>query len=164
MYSPADRPSRLRAAPAKNRSWSTIGGISSLAVSASGLPVFSLSRAMSSSAFASIASAIFSSASERSDGVLSRQDSKAVGRRREGAVDVLGRAVGGLGEDLAGGRVDEVHHLAVGGVDGLTVDEVADDAVAHVLSSWLRTGSLGAGLIASHPSPRRRETTELAPI
>ncbi len=78
MYSPAERPSRFRAAPAKNRSWSTIGGISSLAVSASGLPVFSLSSAISSSALASMASAIFSSANDRSDGVLSRHDSNAV--------------------------------------------------------------------------------------
>jgi hypothetical protein len=30
MYSPADRPSSIRAAPAKNLIWSTIGGISSL--------------------------------------------------------------------------------------------------------------------------------------
>ena len=29
MYSPAERPSSIRAAPAKNRIWSTIGGISS---------------------------------------------------------------------------------------------------------------------------------------
>ena len=41
MYSPADRPSSTRAAPAKNRIWSTIGGISSDSVSPSGLPVFS---------------------------------------------------------------------------------------------------------------------------
>ena len=39
MYSPADRPSRTRAAPAKKRIWSTLGGSSSLAVSPSGLPV-----------------------------------------------------------------------------------------------------------------------------
>ena len=43
MYSPAALPSSTRAAPAKNRIWSTIGGISSLAVSACGLPVFSAS-------------------------------------------------------------------------------------------------------------------------
>lgn len=73
MYSPAERPSSMRAAPAKNRIWSTIGGISSLAVSPSGLPVFSLSTATSSSARASTASAILSSAFCRSAGVLSRQ-------------------------------------------------------------------------------------------
>ena len=39
MYSPAERPSSTRAAPAKNRSWSTAGGSSSLAVSSRGLPV-----------------------------------------------------------------------------------------------------------------------------
>ena len=77
MYSPADRPSSTRAAPAKKRIWSTIGGISSDMVSASGLPVFSLSAATSSSARASIASAIRSSAFCRSLGVLSRQPSKA---------------------------------------------------------------------------------------
>ena len=41
MYSAGGPPSSTRAAPAKNRIWSTIGGISSLAVSAYGLPVFS---------------------------------------------------------------------------------------------------------------------------
>ena len=48
MYSPGERPSSTRAAPAKNRIWSTIGGISSDRVSATGLPVFSLSTATSS--------------------------------------------------------------------------------------------------------------------
>ena len=41
MYSALARPSSMRAAPAKKRIWSTPGGISSLIVSASGLPVFS---------------------------------------------------------------------------------------------------------------------------
>ena len=41
MYSPGDLPSRTRAAPAKNRIWSTIGAISSDRVSEIGLPVFS---------------------------------------------------------------------------------------------------------------------------
>jgi hypothetical protein len=56
--------------------WSTIGGISSLAVSACGLPVFSASSFTSSSARASIASASLSSARWRSDGVASRHVSK----------------------------------------------------------------------------------------
>jgi hypothetical protein len=77
MYSPLARPSRIRAAPAKNRIWSTIGGISSEAVTAMDLPVFSLSRAISSSAFASTMSAIFSRAACRSDGVVWLQVSKA---------------------------------------------------------------------------------------
>jgi len=47
MYSPADRPCSIRAAPAKNRIWSTIGGISSDRVSAIGLPVFCDSTATS---------------------------------------------------------------------------------------------------------------------
>ena len=78
MYSPAALPSRTRAAPAKNRSWSTIGGISSLAVSALILPVFSDSRAMSSSACASIESANFSSACWRSLGVVRPHSANAV--------------------------------------------------------------------------------------
>ena len=78
MYSPAALPSRTRAAPAKNRSWSTIGGISSLAVSAWILPVFSDSSAMSSSARASIASANFSRACWRSLGVVRPQSANAL--------------------------------------------------------------------------------------
>ncbi len=77
MYSPAALPSSTRAAPAKNRSWSTIGGISSLAVSARILPVFSDSSAISSSALASIASAIFSRACWRSLGVVRPHSAKA---------------------------------------------------------------------------------------
>ncbi len=63
MYSPALAPSRMRAAPAKNRSWSTQGGTSSLAVSVRGLPVLRDSAATNSSALASTASASRSSAS-----------------------------------------------------------------------------------------------------
>ena len=77
MYSPAEVPSSTRAAPAKKRIWSTIGGISSDSTSAFGLPVFSLSTATSCSARASIASAIFNSASWRSDGVVFPHDSNA---------------------------------------------------------------------------------------
>src|SRR5512132_3738503 len=75
MYSPAESPFRTRAAPAKKRIWSAAGGTSSSRVSWTGLPVFSLSRATSSSALASIASAIWSRAGLRSDGVASRQTS-----------------------------------------------------------------------------------------
>ena len=77
MYSPADLPSSTRAAPAKKRIWSAIGGISSDAVSSFGLPVFSDSTSTSSAPRSSIASAIFSSARWRSLGVESRQLSNA---------------------------------------------------------------------------------------
>ena len=70
MYSPALSPSSTRAAPAKNRSWSTQGGTSSVAVRCSGLPVFRDSTATNSSARASIASASRRSASWRSAGVV----------------------------------------------------------------------------------------------
>ena len=82
MYSPALRPSRWRAAVAKKRSWSTAGGISSERVRAIGLPVFSTSRAISSSPRASTASAMRNSASERSAGVASRQPSNAAAAAR----------------------------------------------------------------------------------
>ena len=71
MYSPALRPSRVRAAPAKNRRLSTIGGISSDIVSSAGLPAFSASIFTSSSACSSTASASLSRASWRSFGVES---------------------------------------------------------------------------------------------
>ena len=77
MYSAAARPSRWRAAPAKKRIWSTIGGISSSMVSWKGFPVFSHSARTRSSALASSASAMRMSARLRSDGVVRRQDVKA---------------------------------------------------------------------------------------
>src|SRR4051794_28685048 len=77
MYSPELLPSRWRAAVAKNRIWSTIGGISSLRVKWVGLPGFSTSRAINSSARASTASANRKSISERSLGVVSRYESNA---------------------------------------------------------------------------------------
>ena len=104
MYSPAARPSSTRAAPAKNRIWSTIGGISSLAVSAHGLPVFCASSRTSSSARASMASAICSSARWRSLGVVSRQRLERLRRGGVGPVDVLGAGDRRLGDDLPGAR------------------------------------------------------------
>ena len=77
MYSPADLPSRWRAAPAKKRIWSTSWGISSAIVTASGLPVFSHSTRTRSSARASRASAMRKRARLRWEGVASRQAGKA---------------------------------------------------------------------------------------
>ena len=77
MYSAAARPSRWRAAPAKKRIWSTIGGISSSMVSWNGLPVFSHSARTRSSARASRASAMRMSARLRSEGVVRCQEVKA---------------------------------------------------------------------------------------
>ena len=82
MYSPADRPSSSRAAPAKKRIWSTIGGISSDMVRANGLPVFSHSAATSSSARASMASAMRMRARLRSEGVVRFHPAKAVAALR----------------------------------------------------------------------------------
>ncbi len=77
MYSEAASPWRLRAAPAKKRIWSIMGGISSSMVSWNGLPVFSDSARTRSSALASSASAIRMRARLRSDGVVRRQVMKA---------------------------------------------------------------------------------------
>ena len=77
MYSAAARPSSTRAAPAKNRIWSSIGGISSERVKASGLPVLRPSAATKSSARASMASAKRHSIRLRCEGVVSRQLSNA---------------------------------------------------------------------------------------
>ena len=77
MYSPAERPSWVRAAPPKKRRLSTIGGSSSDIVTAYGLPTFSASSLMISSPCSSIRSASFSRASCRSFGVESYQVSKA---------------------------------------------------------------------------------------
>ena len=71
MYSPALRPSSMRAAPAKNRRLSTIGGISSDIVTSKGLPTFSDSIFTISSACSSMRSASRSNASWRSLGVMS---------------------------------------------------------------------------------------------
>src|SRR3954469_2828614 len=69
MYSPADLPSRLRAAPAQKRRLSAENGISSREA-ISGLPTLTDSSCASSSACSSITSASLSRSSERSFGVF----------------------------------------------------------------------------------------------
>ena len=134
MYSPVERPSSSRAAPAKNRIWSTIGGISSDRVSAIGLPVFWLSISTSSSAWLSSTSAIASMAFCRSDGVVSRQPSKASAAAAYARSTSFVRGQGRGPEDRAGGGVDQVGGAAVDRVDRLAVHEVAQDAlVAHAV-------------------------------
>ena len=70
MYSPADLPSRMRAAPAKNRIWSSIGGISSAIVTWLGLPVLRPSAATRLLVCRSTSSAKSSRAFCRCDGVV----------------------------------------------------------------------------------------------
>ncbi len=130
MYSAAALPSSIRAAPAKNRMWSTDGGISSLIVIASGLPVFWLSTATNSSARDSIASAMRSSASWRVDGVESRHDSNAVGGRGHGSIDIGGTGDRGTREFLARGGIDQVGVAAILRFDVLAIDKVPQ--IAHV--------------------------------
>src|ERR1700678_2121780 len=82
MYSPADLPSRWRAAPAKKRTWSTRGGISSARVTATGLPVLA------------------DSTRTRSRG----RGLRGVGDADEGRARVRGSGVPPLGEGGGGGR------------------------------------------------------------
>ena len=132
MYSPALLPSRWRAAVAKKRIWSTIGGISSLRVRWIGLPVFSTSSAISSSARASTASAKRNSASDRSLGVLSRHVSNAAARSLHRIVDVGWPRQRRCCVLLAGGRIDHGGRAAIGRVDVLAVDEVLERLHASV--------------------------------
>ena len=85
MYSPATWPCIVRAAPAKKRRLSAATGISSDFTSSTGLPTFSDSSCASSSACSSIASAIRSSASARSPGVVEAQPSNAASAARTAA-------------------------------------------------------------------------------
>src|SRR5215471_4653218 len=77
MYSPADLPSRLRAAPAKKRRLSAEKGISSREAM-TGLPTFTDSSCASSSALSSSTPASACRSSERSFGVFSSQSGNAV--------------------------------------------------------------------------------------
>ena len=124
MYSPADRPSSIRAAPAKNRIWSTIGGISSAMVRATGLPVFWLSAPHQ------LLGARFDGVGDPEEGQapLRRGGALPAGEGLGGApyrpVDVGGSGDRSLGERLAGGRVDQRNRRPVHRVDQLSADEV----------------------------------------
>src|SRR6266566_4434442 len=80
FFAGAARPSRSRAAPAKKRKQSAMGGISSEMVGASGLPTFSDSICASSSPCSVMTSASLSRRSLRSRGVLSNQTSSYASR------------------------------------------------------------------------------------
>ena len=108
MYSPADRPCSIRAAPAKNLIWSTIGGISSDLVSPIGFPVFCASALTNSSARASIASAIRIRARLRSDGVVSRHFSKAAAADCTAASTSVSLETGAVANTSPGARVDQL--------------------------------------------------------
>ncbi len=113
-YSPADLPSSTRAAPAKKRSSSSSGAISSCRVASIGSPVLRHSAAMISSARASTASAIRSRARCRSAGVLSRQTSKPA------SADSIARATSVAAETGADAYASPVH--------GSTTADVAPSA------------------------------------
>ena len=112
-----------RAAPAKNRNRSAQTAISSMAAP-TGLPALALSSRPSSSALASIASAILSISSERSCGVVFFHDLEGGRGCLDGPIDILGRARRDVGDDLVTGRVDDVCRAAVGRVHELATDEL----------------------------------------
>ena len=123
MYSPLDLPSRTRAAPAKKRIWSTIGGISSLMVTPCGLPVFSHSMSTSSSAFSSMTSASLSSARCRSAGVVHRHFSNAVPEAWQAA---------SMSSALEFGDV-----AYTSPVEGLTMSSTSPDALGRLSPSMM---------------------------
>ena len=132
MYSPAARPSSTRAAPAKKRIWSTIGGISSLAVSAIGLPVFSRLEGDELLGVAPrCASAIFSSACWRSAGVVRPSSSNASAAARTRASTSAAPQTGAWRDDLAGRAGRRRRWWRRLGVDVGAADEVVQRAWAR---------------------------------
>ncbi len=124
MYSPAARPSRQRAAPAKKRRLSAITGSSSLLTASIGLPAFSASMRAISSPCSSIASASASSACERCAGVVVDQPSNArraarTARSTSSALDTGARAISSPVAGLSTGSVSPSNCAL------LAVDEVA---------------------------------------
>ena len=167
MYSPAERPSSIRAAPAKKRIWSTIGGISSVRVSPIGLPVFSHSAAISSSARSS------KRVRDLQQGLLAL--GRAWCRARPGKAAAAaamaastsacaGQRRGGV--RLAGRGVDHLGGPPVGGVPELPVDVVAQTtqlgghcAPLLVRCPMAETSTLAAGRHAFN-TPATAGTTE----
>ena len=134
MYSPAAVPSSTRAAPAKKRIWSHIGGISSSIVSCFGLPVL---RRLD---VHELLGALLERVGDPQQGALAlgrRGVAPALERARrvlEGGVDVgLARQRRG-GVDLAGAGIDQLGRLAARRGHALAVDEVRD-LFAHGVSS-----------------------------
>ena len=141
MYSPLARPSSTRAAPAKNRIWSTIGGISSDIVRPIGLPVFSDSMATRS---VGVLLDHVRELEQRALPLARRRPAPLLERRAgspAGLVDVDGRGVRRARIDLAGRRVDDVHHGAV----GRRLDLAVDDVVERLLLRHWRTPSTRDG-------------------
>ena len=132
MYSPAERPSRQRAAPAKKRSWSAITGISSSTTALRGLPASAASRSAISSPRSSIRSAIRSSARARSSGgIVAQLPSNASFAAATAAVDIGFGRERRLGDRLAGGRVDHLLGRPLDRVDRLAADEVPQLRLRH---------------------------------
>ena len=126
MYSPAARPSRQRAAPAKKRRLSAITGISSPLTASIGLPALSASRRAISSPCSSIS---VGEREQRLRALRRRRRRPAVERApggRDRAVDVLGARERGARDLLAGGRVEHRFGRRPRQARRLAVDEVAE--------------------------------------
>ena len=124
MYSPAARPSIVRAAPAKKRSWSTIGGISSSNIACARLARVRWSRV------GDLLGALLERVGELQQQRLALapasccQVSKRLARRLDGLVDVLLAGERRVRDHLAGRGVDDVLGLALGRIDELAADHV----------------------------------------
>ena len=126
MYSPAVLPSRMRAAPAKNRIWSTIGGISSLRIRRDGFPEFSHLAVddLLGAGLDGVGDAEQGERTLRRRRVAPRLER--VGGRVHGVVDVLGPRQRAVAYSLTRHGIDDRHCGAVCGVDELAVDEVLE--------------------------------------
>jgi hypothetical protein len=124
-------------------------GISSSRKAPIGFPALVASSCASSSPCSSIAPASASRAFARSPGVVVLH---AAGRAH-GAVDIGLGGKGGVGDDLAGRRVEDGLGLSFGGWDVLAVDEVlkGEDARGHAgerqttTATLVRAGNRGKG-------------------
>ena len=114
MYSPADRPSSTRAAPAKNRIWSTIGGISSdsgqrRSACRCSRPRRRRARRRAPRSRRRSAAARSCRSARRACRATPRTPPRRPGRR---ASTSAADDTGACGEHLAGARVDEVRRCA----------------------------------------------------
>ena len=169
MYSPADRPSR--AGPPRRRSGSgrPSAGSPRTWSAAKGLPVFSHSARTSSSARASMASAIRSKARLRSDGVARFHAANAAAAAPNARSTSRARHRR-LGERLAGARVDDRRAWPSIGSDVLPPDEVAQPPhrrsrsahIAHCVASRVGGPPRSTDRPQDHSwsiGPRHRHTT-----
>ena len=85
----------------------------------------------------------------RSDGVIRRQRALVVerpARGGDGAVDVLGLALGDLAETLLGRRVERLERLAADRLDPLAVDQQTARLATKSWACWARPSGRSANV------------------